>query len=240
MTVEMTTIGNHAVFRDHLLTHRWYDAFGPRAAKYVTSFTSLPADDATTLPTEFVCTLVGASTAVINDTAGGALIVTTAAGGTDGVSMQLGNANLGEWCSFAGKYPTYFGIEFAVNDVDQTAVLFGTAVTDTALIAAVTDGMYFRSVDETAVLNFVLEKDSLETVTAVATLADSTYVTAEWLYWGSYVYVYIDGVLTATIADTDVRFPNDELLRLSLEVISGEAVANTCNIKWVRLIQIQE
>lgn len=54
------------------------------------------------------------------------------------------------------------------------------------------------------------------------------------------MYVYIDGVLTATIADTDVRFPNDELLRLSLEVISGEAVANTCNIKWVRLIQIQE
>lgn len=242
MAVEQTLIRSSAVFRDDVLTHRWYDAFGPHVAKYVTSFTNLPADDTTTDPTEFVNTVVevaGTSSAVMTDLAGGALLVSCAGNEDDGYSMQLGNANSGEWLSLAAEYPTYFGIEFALNDADQTECFFGAAVTDTALLGGVTDGIYFRSVDETAVLNFVLEQDSVESETAVATLTDGTYVTAEFLYWGSNVQVYVNGALVATIADSDANFPSDELLRLSMEVLSGEAVANTCTIKWVRLIQIQ-
>jgi len=239
MATEIVSIRNAQVVRDTILTHRWFDAFGPSVAKYVTTFAFLPADDTTTRPTEFVNALVGASSAVINDTAGGALIVTTAAAEDDGFSMQLGNPNLGRWVSFAAEYPTYYGIRFQINDVDQTDIFAGLAVTDTALLGGVTDGIYFRSVDETGVLNFVLEQDSIETVTAVATMTDGTDITAEFLYWGSNVQVYINGVLVVTIADSDENFPNDELLRLSLEFLTGEAVANTCLVKDMRLIQIQ-
>ena len=243
MTTELTQIRNASVIRDATLTHRWFDAFGPGVAKYVTSFNSLPADDSTTDPTEFVVTVVeagaGVSTAVLADVSGGALLITTAAGENDGWSMQLGNANSGEWASFAAEYPTYFGVRFAINDVDQSDVFLGLAVTDTALLGGVTDGMYFRSVDGSAVLNFVLEKDSAETTTAVATMTDATDIYAEFFYWGSNVYVYIDGVLVTTIADTDTNFPNNELLRLSFEFLTGEATANTCLVKEMRIIQIQ-
>lgn len=244
MTTEVTFIRSAVVVRDDALTHRWYDAFGKDVAKFVTNFNHMPADDQTTDPTEWANTVVevgdGVSTAVLGDVAGGALIITTAANEDDGWSSQLGNPNSGRWASFAAGYPTYYGVRFQINDVDQTDCFFGLAVTDTALLGGVTDGIYFRSVDETGVLNFVLEQDSVETVTAVATMTDATDITAEFLYWAGNVYVYIDGVLVATIADTDVNFPNDELLRLSYEFLTGEAVANTCQGRWMRLIQLQE
>jgi len=225
--------------------NRWFDAFGPGVTKYIFDGSSLPADDQTTDPTEFVATVVeagaGVSTAVLDDVAGGGLVITTAASENDGWSMQLGHANAGEWLGLTGPYYAYFGTEFAINDVDQTDVFLGAAVTDTTLLGGVTDGIYFRSVDASAVLNFVIEKDSVESSTAAATLADDTYITAEF-YWdgvGGYVYAYINGALVATIAETDASFPNDELLRLSVEFLTGENTANTCKIKWLRLIYIR-
>ena len=241
MSTETATIRGALVYRSHEYPWRLYDAFGENVTKYVTQFQSLPADDTTTDPTEFVFTTVevgGASTAVIGDVSGGALVITCAGNEDDGVSLQLGNANSGEWVDLSGPTVCYFGIEFALNDADQTEVFAGTAVTDTALLAAVTDGLYFRSVDETAVLNFVLEKDSVESTTAVATLTDAAYVTAEWYYDGTNVTAYINGTQAAQVAATDASFPDDELMRLSLESLSGEAVANTCTVKWIRLIQI--
>jgi hypothetical protein len=242
MSTETADIRQALVYRSHEYPWRIYDAFGEGVSKYITSFESLPADDTTTDPTEFVFTTVevgGTSSAVLGDVSGGALTITCAGNENDGVSLQLGNANTGEWVDFSEQYTTYFGIKFQVNDADQTDFFAGVAVTDTALLGGVTDGMYFRSVDETAVLNFVMEQDSVESVTAVATLADAADVTAEFYYSGSNVYVYINSSLVATIADTDANFPNDELMRLSLEFLSGEAVANTCQVRWLRLIQIQ-
>jgi hypothetical protein len=241
MSTETANIRQALVYRSHEYPHRLYDAFGENVTKYITQFQSLPADDTTTDPTEFVNTVVevgGTSSAVIADVAGGALLFTCAGNEDDGYSMQLGNANSGEWVDFSNPTVCYFGIQFQVNDADQTEVFFGTAVTDTALLGGVTDGMYFRSVDESAVLNFVLEKDSVETVTAVSTLTDAADVTAEWYYDGATVKAYINGTEVASIARTDTSFPNDELLRLSMEVLSGEATANTCQVRWVRLIQI--
>lgn len=223
--------------------NRMFDAFGPGVVKYLQNFASLPADDQTTDPTEFVNTVVeagaGVSTAVLGDVAGGALIITTAANEDDGYSMQLGNPNSGRSAQLNGDYPTYFGIRFQINDVDQTDCLFGLCVTDTALLGGMTDGVYFRSVDATGILNFVIEKDSVESTTAVATMADDTDITAEFYYDGQNIKAYIDGDLKATIADSDASFPNDEALRLSMEFLTGEAVANTCQIDWVRIIHIR-
>lgn len=244
MAVEQVKIRNSLVLRDDVNTWRWYDAFGPNVAKYITSFNTLAFDDQTTDPTEFTATVVevgaGTSTAVMGDVAGGALTVTCAANEDDGWSMQLGNPNSGEWCSFAAEYPTYFGICIQGNDVDQSDFFAGVAVTDTAILGGVTDSLGFRSVDASGVVNFLLEKDSVESTTAVDTMADATDVTLEFFYWGSNIYAYVDGTLMATIADSDASFPNDELMRLSFEFLTGEAVANTAQVRWMRLIQIQE
>ena len=174
----------------------------------------------------------------MSDTVGGALVITTAANEDDGWSMQLGGA-AGETASFAIDYPAYFEITFQGNDVDQRDMFFGVAVTDTALLGGVTDGAYFRSVDASAVLNFVIEKDSVESVTAAATLADGVDIRASFYFDGVNIIAAINDVQVASIARTDASFPNDELLRLSIEFLTGEAVANTCTIKSLRFIQIQ-
>ncbi|MBD3354314.1 MAG: hypothetical protein GF364_22720 [Candidatus Lokiarchaeota archaeon] len=244
MAIERTTIHNHYVFRDDSNTFRWYDAQGPSAHKYLQDFTSLPVDDTTGDPTEFVNTVVeagagGDSTATLTDAAGGALLITTDNAEDDGYKMQLGDAGGGEWVDFSGDYPAYFGIRFKVNDVDQTDCLFGVAVTDTAVLDAVADGLYFRSVDGSAVLNLVAEKDSTESSLAATTLSDDTYVIAEFYYDGtSAVTAYIDGSSVGTIALSDANFPDNEYMRLTIEFLTGETTANTCTIDWVRLIQI--
>jgi hypothetical protein len=241
MSTEVVAIRSALAARDVEYPHRLYDAWGPGVSKYVTDFTSLPADDATTDPTEFAVTVVeigGTSSAVLADVSGGALLFTCAGNEDDGYSMQLGNANTGEWVDFSNPCVCYFGIQFQVNDADQTEVFFGTAVTDTALLGGVTDAMCFRTTDESATLNFVLEQDSVETVTAVATLTDAADVTAEWYLDETNVTIYINGSQAAQVARTDANFPDDELMRFSMEVLSGEATANTCQVRWARLIQI--
>lgn len=240
--LELTTIRNHAVLRDSVNTFRWYDAWGPSVVKYLANMAATPTDDTTGMPTEFTYTLVNASTFGITDVAGGAWLLTSAAADNDGVKLQLGSelGTAGENVSFAAEYPTYFGVKLQLNDATQTDFLAGFCVSDTACLDAVTDGIYFRKVDAATAVYFVLEQDSVESATAVATAADATDLTLEFLYYGSNVYVYADGVLAATIADTDANFCNDELLRLTFEFLTGEAVANTATVKMLRFIQIQQ
>jgi len=242
MSTELEQIGSSLVCRDAEYTHRWYDAWGPNVVKYRMNTAACPTDNTTGMPTEFVNTLVGASTFAHTDVAGGGVLLTAEAAENDGVKLQLGDelGGAGENVSFASRYPTYFGVKLQINDVDQTDFLAGFCVTDTACLDAVADGLYFRSVDETAVVNFVLEQDSVETVTAVNTMTDATDVDLEFLYSGGNVYVYANAVLMATIADTDANFCNDELLRLTFEFLQGEIAANTCIIKKLSFIQLQD
>ena len=242
MGLEFTEIRNHMVLRDKVNTWRWFEAWGPDVCKYEMNVAGTPTDDTTGMPTEFTYTLVNASTFAHGDVLGGEVILTGAGADNDGVSLQLGDelAGAGESVSFAAEYPTYFSIKFQLSDVDQSDVLAGFCITDTTLLGGMTDGLYFRSVDADATLYFVLEQDSAETATAVGTLTDATDVHCEMFYWGSNVYVYVDGTLMATIADTDANFCNDELLRLSLEFLDGEAVGNTCCVKEFKYFQIQQ
>ncbi len=250
MTVSTKYVRNAQVWYDNAAAtvsggNRWYDAIGPGVTKYITEFQSFPYDDTTNDPTEWYPNITeagaGVSTAVVGDIVGGGLVITTAASDDDGYQMQLGVANSGEWVSLDAHTYTYFGIEFAVNDADATDTLFGICVTDTDCLGGVTDGMYFRSVDGTGVNNFVIEKNSVESSTATNTLTDDTYVTCEFFVDGpaGYVYAYVDGTLQATIATSDASFPNDEDLRATIELLTGDNSANTCTIKWVRLIHIR-
>lgn len=242
MGLEFASIRNHMVLRDETNTWRWYDAWGPSVVKYEMNTAAVPTDDTSGMPTEFTNTLVNASTFAHTDVAGGGVILTAAGAENDGVKLQLGDelGGAGENVSFAAEYPTYLYCKMQAADVDQSDILVGFFITDTTALDGGTDGMYFRTVDEAATVHFVLEKDSVESTTSVGTLTDATDVELELFYWGSNVYAYVDGTLQATVADTDTNFPNNELLRLTFEFLSGEAAANTCTIKRLRFIQIQE
>jgi len=238
MSTETTEVRQAIVYRSHEYPHRWYDAFGEGVTKYIQDFQGYPVDNTTFLPTEFVTTLVNASTCVPTDAAGGAMLITTAGADNDGVKLQLGST-AGESVGFAGQYPCYFGVSFQASVVTQADCLFGVCVTDTACLDAVTDGMYFRCVDGSALLYFVTEKDSVESATAVATLAAATPIICEWYFDGSTVYAYINGAQVCSVAATDATFPNDELMRLTMEFLTGDNAAITCTVTDVKLIQVR-
>jgi hypothetical protein len=89
--------------------------------------------------------------------------------------------------------------------------------------------------------------DSVENATLVATMADDTSIVCEFLYMnypevGPQVRAFINGaeVSAARTLATAATFPDDELLRLTVEFTTGEAVANTCIMEVLNMIHIYE
>jgi hypothetical protein len=235
MTIEQVTIRDSLVKRDSVLTWRWYDADGPHVTKCVEEFVNIATDDTTGLATAYTTTLVNASTFTLTAGALGGNAVLTAAGAeNDGVNMQLD----GEAFYFAGDYPAYFGCRFAINDVDQVDAAIGLCITDTTAATAVSDGIFFRTVDESAALNFIVENTNVEDSTNAATLTDAGWVVAEFVYDGTKVEAYIDGSSIGSVAISSASFPDDEYLTPTLAMLSGEATANTLTVDWMRAIQL--
>ena len=67
-------------------------------------------------------------------------------------------------------------------------------------------------------------------------LAVRTLVFLEFYWDGSGIEVLVNGSSVETPAVTNL--PNDVALRLSLELLTGEAVAQTMNVRQLRAIQI--
>jgi hypothetical protein len=222
------------VFYDNT-RQRWLDAIGIDVFKHIMIPVALPTDDTTGDPTEYTMTVVeagaGDSTAVLAD---GTLLFTCAANEDDGINLQL----KGEAFDFATGNLTYFGIKLQTNDATQTDLLVGLCITDTTLLGGMTDGVYFECLDGSTDINFVLEQDSTETTSAAAvgTLADDTDIILEFLFDGTNVDAWVNGVLQTRLATTNL--PDDEQLTPSIAFLTGEAVANTLTVKWMRSIQI--
>mgnify|MGYP000347159156 CR=1 FL=1 len=234
MTAEIASVKNNLVVRDDVLTWRWYDAFGPNVVKTIVNPTQSGVVSTTTMAGTIVTVSTAGTLVSVDSEDGGALAWTPS--GTEDQGLQT---QWGEGFYLGRKWPAYFGIRFKNVDVDQADWIAGLCINDTTLLGGLSDGLYFRSVDASAALTFVLEKDSAETETNVATLADATYVTAEWVYDGDYVYAYIDGALAATVAATNANFPSDEHLAAAVALLTGEATANTLSVAWMRAIQVQ-
>jgi hypothetical protein len=215
---------------------RLVDAVGSSVYKYELRPDILGAK--TTDPRGWTTTVVEAGSGTtewdVNNTAGRVGTITCAANENDGGSYQL----LGENIELTSDQDVYVGAKLKINDVDQTDLFFGLAVTDTALLGGVADAVYFESVDGSASISTVTEKDSTETQNdSAGTLADDTDILLEFYFDGSSssVYFFIDGSLVNTHT---ANIPDDEALRLTIEFLTGEATANTCDVQFMRVIQI--
>ena len=176
----------------------------------------------------------GTSELAASNTPGIKARLTTAANENDGISLQA----IGENFELTSEQSmVYYCVSFAINDVDQTDILGGLCITDTALLGGMTDGIYFESVDGSATVSTVTEKDSTETQNdSVGTLVDATFHTIEMFYNGTNARFFFDGSQTSEIHSTNL--PDDEPLRVSLEFLPGEGTANTCDIRHWRAYQI--
>ena len=213
---------------------RIIDALGEGVVKYITDFTSFPVDDTTGDPTEYTTTVVEAGTGVTTiaqtDASGGQVLITTAAAEDDGGSYQLG----AESFKTSGN-ELYFGTKIATNEATQSDFFIGLSVTDTALLAATANAVYFECVDGGTGISAVTESGSTETQSdSLGTLADDEFVELEFYYNGSNVEFFINGTSVATHT---ANIPSTEM-RVSFEFLTGSAVAKTMSIDWIRCIQI--
>lgn len=214
--------------------HRIVDAVGKNVIKYDLQPWAL---NATTVdPSGFTATVVeagaGATEFDANNTAGRVGTITAAANEDDGGQYQM----LGEITELTSDQVVYFRAVVQLNDATQSDLLVGLCITDTTLLGGMTDGVYFEKLDGSLSVSCVTEQDSSETQTdSVGTMADDTDIDLEIYFDGSSVYFYVDG---SAVAIHTANIPDDEALTLSLAFLTGEAVANTCNIKEVKLVQI--
>lgn len=164
------------------------------------------------------------TTEFIADTAG-KMVITCAANENDGGNYQLDSLYIAA-LSTTGFCMT---LKAQINDVDQTDLFFGAAATDTTALGGVADGVYMESLDGSATVAIVAEKDSSETTGATtATIADATDFDLDIFWDGTTLRGYVDGVRIYNAVPAEI--PDDVALRPTIAFLTGEAIANTLTI----------
>ncbi len=241
MAVLFKNVNNAWVFYDRDYPHRWYDALGEGVTKYLQDFLMLASDVTSGDSSEWENTITegaGNTTHVVTDRAGGALLITTGTQENDGINMQLG-AVAGENILLDGNSPLYFGIRVACSDADNSDFNLGVGVTDTETLGGWADAIYFRLVDASAAVDFVVENTNSETVIGAGTLEDDVYVTLEFLYDGEDVTGYWNGQDIGSVNKSSPDFPDDEEMRLTMEFETGDGHAHTLTVEWIRMIYVR-
>ena len=171
----------------------------------------------------------GSASEAVTSSAGGALLLTNAAGDNDLDFLQL----KGEGFKLSTSKKAYFSARFKVSDVDQSDFVMGLGITDTTPLDT-TDGVFFISADGDAGLDFLVEKDNSATTTEdVATMADDTFITVTWFIDpdGSKVFYSVNNAAPVGVVNTNL--PDDEELTVSFGIQNGEAAAKTMTIDYV-------
>lgn len=168
-----------------------------------------------------------ATQAIASDEKYGALLITNAAADNDLSTQQL---NEETFALDAGK-KLWYETRVKINDVDQVDNFFGLCITDTTPLDA-TDRVGFQLTDESASLDFLCEKNSVETKEDTEVDAvDATYVKLGFYWDGSNkVEYYVDRQKRGTIS---TNIPNDENLAITIHHQNGEAAAQTCTVDYI-------
>ena len=121
-----------------------------QAHVYFNDFTTYVAGDWTITTTEGG---TGNASEALTNVAGGALLITNDDADNDSDEFQLAVESF----KFASGKKSWFKTRFKVSDATQSDWIIGLCITDTTLIDAMSDGVYFKKDDGDASIDFALE-----------------------------------------------------------------------------------
>lgn len=168
------------------------------------------------------------ATQALTDGDGGLLLITNTAADNDLVSLQ----KKGESFRFESGKALFFEARFKVSDATQSDVVIGLQITDTTPLD-VTDGVFFIKADGAATVDFRVEKNNTATTaSAMATMANDTYIRLGFYYDGvSAVQYFVNGSIAGSSVTTNL--PDDEDMTITIAIQNGEAVAKTMTVDYV-------
>lgn len=168
------------------------------------------------------------ATQALADGDGGLLLITNTAADNDLAALQ----KKGESFRFESGKKLFFESRFKVNDATQSDVVMGLQITD-ATPLDVSDGVFFIKPDDAATVNFLVEKNNTATTaSAIATMADDTFIRLGFFYDGiDAVFYYVNGVLAGKSATTNLV--DDEDLTISFAIQNGAAAAKTMTVDYI-------
>jgi hypothetical protein len=177
----------------------------------------------------------GSATEAVTSSAGGALLLTNAAGDNDLDFLQL----KGEAFRLAAGKRAFFSSRFKVSDATQSDFVMGLHITDTSPLD-VTDGIYFIKSDGAATVDLAIEKNNTATTaSSIATMANDTFITLSWFIDPNTSNVHYSVNNAEPLAQpflVDTNFPNDEDLTISFGIQNGEAVAKTMTVDYINVM----
>jgi len=169
-----------------------------------------------------------AATEALTNGDGGLLLITNTAADNDLVALQ----KKGESFTFASGKKLFFESRFKVSDATQSDLVMGLQVTDTTPLA-VANGVFFIKNDGAATVNFVLTKASTSTTnSAVATMADDTFIRLGFYYDGTNMAYFVNGTLAGTSVVTNLP-ASTTTLTVSFALQNGEAAAKTMTVDYI-------
>ncbi len=170
----------------------------------------------------------GDATEALTDEDGGVLLITNDAADNDADFFQ----KVGESFLFVAGKKLWFKARLKTSNATQTDIVMGLQITDTTPLA-VTDGVYFIKADDAATVDFVVVKNSTATTaSAIATMANATWVILGFYYNGvDEISYYVDDVKLGTSAVTNLV--DDEEMTVSFGIQNGSANARTLSVDYV-------
>jgi len=200
--------------------------------------------------TDWVVTETGAAgtQGIAPQELGGALELVNATLDNDSVELQAssdgGTAVSEHWALNSGKQ-FWLACRFKSSDADNSCIVIGIVITDTTIIDAPTDGLYFELDDGSTKLSAIAQKDTSKTTLPILDMVDDIY---------SEVGLHFDGNGTVTVFkrnndNTDLKdkfiqigtlttnLPDDEQLALSIAFQNGRAGTISTNIDYIFLAQ---
>ncbi len=184
----------------------------------------------------------GANTVAAIDGNGGLITLLTAGADDDEVQLQKLAAGVSlENFLFDPDRRFFIDILATLSEVILSEILIGLSITDTTILPAPTDGLYFHKAEGAGLVTLDARKDDVEVSGDVGTIVDDTAFRLQAYYDGQgsdgRLYASLDGTVSS-FSTPDVSFPNDEELTISFAVRAGEAAAKTLTMD--RIVVIQE
>ncbi len=153
---------------------------------------------------------------------------------------SLANAQVnGESFQLTGGAPLQYEARLSITDADKASWFAGLAITDTSVLAAVTDAIGFRCPDDTGDIDFCVIQDGyIDCDDTTVNLADDTMIrlgfSADGAYTDGTVIAYINGT---SFSISSTFLPHDEALTPTFELEITDTAADAMKLDYVKVQQ---